>query len=150
METIQGKAHNIRQHAILITNDNNLESTYKTVMTVDGRPVSLESDEAAVINEGDTVIVAGNNRGGILRASAYRNMTNGASGGTSRLKYLLFASFVTVLALVMFGGYGAEFMRGVSPEDMWIVFTGVGLVIVVIGLLWYGAIQSLKAHAAVK
>ena len=150
METVQGKAHNIRQHARLITQENNLESAYNTIMTVDGRPVSLNTDDPVFINEGDTVIVAGTNRGGALRAYAYRNMTNGASGGSSRLKYLIAASVATIVALVMFGVFGPELLSGTSTEDKLLAFVGGTLGTGLVGFVWYLAIQSVRAHAAVK
>lgn len=149
METIQGKAHNIHQHAKLITKHNNLESAYKTVMTVDGYAVSLNTDDAVIINEGDTVIVAGNNRGGTVKAYAYRNLTNGASGGMSRFKYLSMSSLATVIAVPFGWSYVEQMLAGEYTESKAIAF-GVGaLVAALIGYAWVQAIRSVRAHTAV-
>lgn len=146
METIQGKAHNIHQHAKLITRDNNLESAYKVVMTLDGRPVRLDADDAVIINEGDTVIVAGNNRRGAFNAFAYRNLTNGTIGGASRLKSLFAAVLVTAIGAPLVGSFAVD----VYAEQKAIAFAIAAAAVGLVGYLWYEAIQSVRAHAAVK
>ncbi len=58
-------------------------TTHHVNLLLDGRPVVFSSNQPAALRDGDRVVLGGKVSDGTLKATHYRNLTNGASGGGS-------------------------------------------------------------------
>lgn len=144
METIRGTATNVHQHAKIEGSHDNLSTSYIVTMTLDGHPVNLSCASPAVIGNGDVVFVAGARRGRVFKALAYRNETNGATGGESRLRYSLLTT--------AFSGAWVMFVPDMVAENQYGVLITTGIAIAtfaIVAFIWYVTIRSYRAHAAV-
>lgn len=92
------------------TNDSTSTDHVATFL-LDTTPVRLTLPQAALISEGDTVVVAGNKKRGVLEALAYRNFNTGAMGkGAVMNHYILGSIFALVGLATLFFFIGAVFL----------------------------------------
>jgi hypothetical protein len=82
----------------------------KISMKLDGRPVELHRFPAATLAEGDDVVVAGKQRGGVLIGTAYRNFTR------SRAKAITGVTPV-IVATVLLAGVAGFLYLGWSSQN---------------------------------
>lgn len=80
---------------------------------IEGKPVELKLPSGIIIEDGDEVVVAGSEKNGVLKAHAYKNIANGATGknyiGINISFGILFA-IVGVFASAVFGLVGIVFV----------------------------------------
>lgn len=116
----------------------------------DGTTVMFSSGGPAVIRDGDQVIVAGWQRGGLMRAEAYRNLTAHVRGDSGRWARLLSAAFGLSFGLVCFvaGIFASDYVLG-FPADLTSILIASALGLFFCGLGVYNAYKWLRIREAV-
>jgi hypothetical protein len=82
MKTLRGRISNLRASIDVSGGggETSVVTTHIHIFRVDGAPVKVESREPFMLDDGDTVTMAGSLQGTVFRALAYRNESSGASG----------------------------------------------------------------------
>lgn len=62
-------------------------------------PVRLKMPDSMIIAEGDSIVVAGTMKRGVLNAVAYRNLTNGALGKGPVVLHFVMGAIFTIIGL---------------------------------------------------
>lgn len=110
-------------------------TTHHVNLLLDGRPVLFSSREPGVLRDGDQAILGGVVKNGTLKASAYRNLTNGASHKAQ-------STLVMVLGII-FIVVGVPFILVLGAG---LIFIGIGIFLVVLAN-HYNRINRLVAEA---
>jgi hypothetical protein len=131
MQTLRGKVSGIR-HTIDVSGGRDaVTTTHLAIFELDGKPVKL-GGEATAIDDGDDVEVAGYYRGGLFRASAFRNHTKRTAGSMPCLGYFIFGTLGALVGLMSMARFPD--LDGAFAGSMFIV---VGLSFVLIGVrIW--------------
>lgn len=110
-------------------------TTHHVNLMLDGRPVLFSGSTPGVLRDGDEAVLGGVVKNGVLKASAYRNLTNGASHkASSTLLMIMGVIFIVVgipFTLLLIG----------------FLFVGIGIFLVVLAN-HYGKINKLVEQAA--
>jgi hypothetical protein len=82
MKTLRGKISHLRASIDVSggNGDSSVVTTHIQIFRIDGAPVKVESRKPFMIDDGDTVMLAGLPKGAVFRALAYKNESSGASG----------------------------------------------------------------------
>jgi hypothetical protein len=114
MEIFRGVAEKVN-HSVEISgtggnNNSQVTTTHVAVVRIGNRHVRIKSTEAVLIDNGDSIVVAGSG-GGVFKALAYRNETTGATGNAGRIPpliigivFIIMGSFFTT-PFFFYGGY---------------------------------------------
>lgn len=105
METLQGKAENVRHTVHMIGNALNhhrsVHSTHICLLTVQGRAVVIRAHQPIAINEGDQLILAGHIKRGSLQALAHHNMSSGANSHDGIWSHLIAGPVLVAVAVYL-------------------------------------------------
>ncbi|MHB8623885.1 MAG: hypothetical protein ACYC9J_13910 [Sulfuricaulis sp.] len=126
MKTLRGKVSGIRHTVNVSGSQGAVTTTHLAIFDLNGKPVQLEGD-AVAINDNDEIEVAGDDRGGIFRALAYRNHTRQTTGTAAYLSnMILLASWLFGTAFLLIG-LVLLISPMPTPVILGVPFTGVGL-----------------------
>jgi hypothetical protein len=125
MKTLRGKISHLRASIDVSGggNDSALVTTHIHIFRIDGTPVKVESREPLMIDDGDTVVLAGSSQGAVFRGLAYKNESSGAggdAGASFRMWSGLAALAGAAFALFIFND---PFFRHI-PKAIALVFAG--------------------------
>jgi hypothetical protein len=117
----------------------------------DGTTVMFSSGGPAVIRDGDQVIVAGLQSGGLMRAEAYWNITAHVRGDSGRWAKLFSAVLGLLLGLVSIiaGIFASDYMLG-FPADLTSILIASALGLFFGGFGVYNAYKWLRIRAAMR
>lgn len=117
----------------------------------DGTTVMFSSGGPAVIRDGDQVIVAGQQRGGLMRAEAYWNLTAHVRGDSGQWARLFSATLGLLfgLASIVCGIFASDYVLG-FPADLTSILIALALGLFFGGLGVYNTYKWLRIWAAVK
>lgn len=124
METLKGIAGKVRFSTEVEGMEDSTATRQIAVFEIDGKPVEIKLRESIMIDEGDSIRVAGKIQKGIFKAYAYKNLTNGASGKGQVLMYMFMG-----LVFLMMGIFTIPFMIGflLLPVGLYMIYHSVRL-----------------------
>ncbi|MCD8553339.1 hypothetical protein [Seleniivibrio sp.] len=104
METIRGKAEKIRNTVSVNSGGQNstVTTSHIALFQITGKQIKVISGEPIMIEEGDEVVLAGNQKNGVFNAIAYKNTTTGAIGNQPYLSYFIIGIAFPVFATIFF------------------------------------------------
>ncbi|EHE6926753.1 hypothetical protein [Vibrio cholerae] len=106
--------------------DSSVTTTHVTIFHLDGQPVKIKSREAVIVDNSDTMTVAGKVRNGVFNAYAYINNTTGVSGNIGLAIHYFFGIVFPFAGLFAINTFSDPFF-GVIPTILGAGFIGVGL-----------------------
>lgn len=119
MKILNGKAEKLRVGVEVSGSDDQITSTHVATMVVSGKAVRMEMPSAFVISEGDELVMAGDlGRDGIVKAYAYRNVSNGARGCVAGFGTLI-VGFIFTLVGICAAGAVLFALLGAISDDGW-------------------------------
>ena len=106
MKTIRGTVSKLRFTTEVrgggTNNSQHVSSSHIAVFHLDAQPVRLESASAQILNEGDTLAVAGELENGTFQALAYRNDSAGVLSSPDNLIQYVLGTIFTLIGLIAF------------------------------------------------
>jgi hypothetical protein len=107
-------------------NDGHVTTTHISLFQIEGQQIKIKSNEPPIIDENDTVAVAGRLKSGIFSAYAYKNLTTGVSGNEGMLTIFLFGLIMPAAGIFAFYSFSDPFF-GIFPKVIGAVFIFFGL-----------------------
>jgi hypothetical protein len=117
----------------------------------DGTTVVFNSGAPAIIRDGDQVVVAGKQKGRLIKADAYWNKTAHVSGNAGQWSSLLLGSFVSLLGMIAFiiGLFQPGFLV-TSPLNFGDMLIAIGIGLFFSSMGFYHLYRWLRIRAAVR
>ncbi len=135
MQVLSGVASQVR-HTLevrsLAGENSHVVTTHIGLLMLNGRQVRLKSGQPLLINEGDQIVVAGDEAGGVFKGLAYRNLDTQVAGDEGWIAQSVAGAVFgagSLLALLRFSDAGF----GPMPQLVASAFLAVGAY-----LLWRG------------
>lgn len=101
MEVLRGTAAGVRYTVHVSGDKDGVSTRHHAIFKLGATTVMFSSGAPAVISEGDKLVVAGQMKGGVLLAEAYRNNSASVRGDSG-----LWANFAGMLLCFVFGAAG--------------------------------------------
>jgi hypothetical protein len=131
MIKICGIVRNIRFSTEVVGSQDSTSTSHIAIFELDGIHVELKMSDSIILNNGDEVVVAGKDKNGLFKATAYRNITTGVCGKNSTFIYFLVGVIFTLVGIAT-----AIFFIG-------LIFLAIGIYLI------YTGIQTSKTYELV-
>ena len=106
-EIVHGKAAGLSFGSSVHGSEDHISTSHLLTFEVGGRPVSLTCDELPYIRDGDTIFLVGKTKGGLFRATSYRNIDRNiiVKGQMGAFRRFLFCYVFSFIPPVCIGGW---------------------------------------------
>lgn len=80
MQTLQGIVNKIRFSTEISGNKETTLTNHIAIFEIENMPIELKLPDSIILENGNEALVAGDIKKGVFKATAYKNLTNNASG----------------------------------------------------------------------
>lgn len=100
MEILFGTVADVRFSTEVSGTDQSTSTKQIAVFRLGGSPVELKLPNSAIINNGDSIVVAGNIKNGLFKALAYKNVKTFVTGKNDIIIHYIRGSMFTVIGAI--------------------------------------------------
>jgi len=135
MQVIEGVASKVR-HTSSVSGggkDGSVSTSHISIFQLNKQQVQIASAHPSLVDENDSVSVAGKVKNGVLKAYAYKNTTTGASGDSGALNSFFFGLIAFIVSAFAFLTFSDPFF-GFLPKIFSLIFACGGFAMLYQGL----------------